>query len=290
MSERRPLVGVKLKSGLGNQMHQYAAGLALAERLDAELACDTSYYLRGRLDRPLGLRAFGLRWRACRVPPFRGPSRVLRALHLVSDPFEDAPMLDNRADFDAGFLSLQAPCALRGFFHSWRYFEGHEGAVRKAFNIDMLATPRIAALEAKIRAAPNPVAVHVRRGDYLRSPAAIDYFGPLGADYYRDARRALERRTGGTSYFLFTDDPPGALPVLADWKDLQPVTGFTALEELRLMALCRHFIIANSTYSWWGAWLGRAADKIVVAPRTWFGPAHPPTNIDDRLLPDWIRV
>ena len=271
-------------------MHLYAAGLALAERLGAELCCDTSFYRRYRPDRPLSLQAFGLAWTSCHVPPFRGLRKFASDLHLVHDPFRGAPILRSQVDFDPMFLRLEAPCSLSGYFQSWRYLEGHEAAVRAAFDTDKLVTPRIAPIEAEIRAAQNPVAVHVRRTDYVRSPEAISRFGRLDADHYRRAQRAIEARIDAPTYFLFTDDPQMALADLAGWEGLRLVTGFTALEDLRLMTLCRHFIIANSTFSWWGAWLGRASDKLVVAPAAWFGPAHPPINMDDKLPPEWIRV
>ncbi len=285
-------VGVKLSDGLGNQMFQYAAGLALAERLGAELVCDTGHYhYKDRGDRGLGLEAFGIELRIERVPPFKPLRHLAMALGLKHAPFRRAATFRHRENFDPAFLELTAPIALTGYFQSWRFFDGYESRMRQVFDTGRLATPRLASLTAEIAAARNPVAVHVRRGDYLKDAQSIAFFGVLGGNYYDAARHALEARVEAPTYFLFSDEIDRATTELRGWPGLRPVTGFTGPEDLRLMSLCRHFIIANSTFSWWGAWLGAAPDKQVVGPRQWFGPAYKhPVNINDRLPPDWLRV
>lgn len=295
-AQRARVVGVKISAGLGNQMFQYAAGLALAERLGAELICDIGHYRRHtRADRPLGLTAFGLQLQIGRIPPLAPLRHAMMVLGLNYRAFRRATVFQQRRGFEPAFDRLTAPVALSGYLQSWRYFEGHEASVRRAFDTSPLATAHSAALAAEIDAAQTPVAVHVRRGDYLKDEQSVARFGVLGTDYYQAARAALEARlpAGGKAptYFLFSDEIERATKELQDWPGLRPVAGFSGHEDLRLMSLCRHFIIANSTFSWWGAWLGAAPDKQVVGPRRWFGPAHPwPEDIEDRLLPDWIRV
>jgi len=189
-------------------------------------------------------------------------------------------------------LHLKAPCFLKGYFQSWRYFEGYEGEVRAAFDVDKLARgDASAAVEARIRAAAQPIAIHVRRGDFSDTPENAALRGPLGADYYRRARALIEDTVPNPTWFLFSDEPQKAIAELSDWPDLIPVTGMTMYEDFRLMALCRHFIIANSTFSWWAAWLGKAPDKTVVAPSKWFGPAHKhEVVVADLVPPDWRVV
>ena len=293
MSSTRPnLVGVSIYGGLGNQMFQYAAGLAVAERLGAKLVCDIRHYQRrDRGDRGLGLNEFGIELNVARVPPHKPGRRIAIALGLLSDPFRGAIPVDSREGFDPRSRELESPAALVGHYQSWRYLEGHEPAIRRAFDTRKLATPRTASLSAEIAAVRNPVAVHVRRGDYTATPKALATYETLRADYYFAARAELEALIDAPTYFLFSDDPAPAQEELAGWEGLRPVTGFTAYEDMHLMSSCKHFITANSTFSWWAAWLGTAPDKQVVGPRKWFGPGYPrPVDIDDRLPPGWIRV
>lgn len=291
-----PIVGVKMRDGLGNQMFIYAAARALADRLGGTLYCDTSRYaVTMRADRPLELAAFGIAWTEVQLPPYPlqgGMQRLASWLRLTEEPFRGVPSLHFDEGFDAAFNQIDGSCALFGHFQSWRYFAGHETVIRESFDIDRLATPRIAPIEAEIAAAELPVAVHIRRGDYTRSAKRIAKLGMLSRPYYDLARALLERVTGPSpTYFLFSDEPEVAAKELAGWSNLRPVSGFSALEEFRLMASCRHFIIANSTFSWWAAWLGRADDKQVLAPRQWFGPAfEKPVDPLDRLVPGWIGI
>lgn len=293
MSSIRPnLVGVALYGGLGNQLFQYAAGLAVAERLEAQLVCDIRHYQRlDRGDRRLGLNEFGISLNVARVPPYKRGRRIGISLGLLPDPFRGAVPVVAHEGFDPRSREVQSPAALVGHLQSWRYLEGHEPAIRRAFDTRKLATPQTAELSAEIAAARNPVAVHVRRGDYTATAEARAIYETLRSDYYFAAKAELEARVDAPTYFLFSDDPAPAQEELAGWQGLRPVTGFTAYEDMHLMSSCKHFITANSTFSWWAAWLGSAPDKQVVGPKKWFGPGYgKPVDIDDRLPPGWIRV
>jgi hypothetical protein len=290
----RPVVGIKIHAGLGNQMFKYAAALALAERLDADLVCDIRHYLHAdRGDRSLGLNAFGIELNSGWVPPYKPLRSLATQLHLVKTPFRGAERLHVEEGYDPRFHRIENSCVLSGYFQSWRYLTGHEDLVRRTFDVSRLASERTRDWEAAIGEAECPVAVHVRRGDYAASPANIDKFGLLRRDYY-DAGRAIIESVAGVgkaTYFLFSDDPGAAAAELAGWSRVQQVPGLTAHEELYLMTRCRHFIIANSTFSWWAAWLAQTPDKRVVAPARWFGPAYQyPYSINDRLPPDWLPV
>jgi hypothetical protein len=138
----------------------------------------------------------------------------------------------------------------------------------------------------------NSVSVHVRRGDYVSLASANAFHGTLSLDYYAKSAQLLrERLSGDLSFFVFSDDPewvksnlvlPGNTTYV-DWNGEG-----AAHEDLRLMSNCRHNIIANSSFSWWGAWLGENADKLVVAPKQWFTNGNP---VSEDLIPrSWIKV
>lgn len=287
------LVGLNLNGGLGNQLFQYAAGLALAEKFGAELRCDAYEYRKPGF-RALGLREFGVTWTECRTPRPRGALRAIGRWFGADfrNPFRRAAFFSEAyGRFDPTIEQLPMPCFLHGYFQSWRYFAGHEASVRRALDIGKIANDRTAPFEAAIRAARNPVAVHVRRGDYITNPGAAEIYSQLKADYYNRARQRLEESVSEPTFFLFSDEPATAAAELGDWPNLIPCGGLSAHEDLMLMALCDHFIIANSTFSWWGAWLGRSPEKRVVAPENWFNPAHAHmAELSDLYPAGWMMV
>ena len=281
----RNLVAVKLSGGLGNQMFTYAGGLALATRLGGELRFDLRSY-RQHGSRPLQLGAFRIA-----LPEYTPIWWKLQRLtrRMTNGRWRPGPeRLAEESDFEPGYFDLTLPCYIRGFFQSWRYFAGYETVVRAAFDTARLATPRTAEIERAIGAEECPVMVHVRRGDYHQAPTIATL---LGRAHYDAARSELEARGLKPKYFLFSDDLADAASLLSDWPNVTPVDGLDNLETLRVMSLCRHHIIANSSFSWWAAWLGAAPDKIVIAPKTWFGPDYErELDMDARIPPDWIRV
>lgn len=279
----RDLVGVPLSGGLGNQMFQYAAALSVAERTGGRPYLDLRYFLRPDA-RPFELGAFGIepsQW----VPTLWRLEDAARAVSGGS--WRPGPeRVHESSEFEPQVLAVSAPCYLRGFFQSERYFESIAPLVRRRFDTTPLATARTRPYETQIAAATNPVIVHVRRGDYGNGS-----FPLLGRDHYDRARAELERRVADPTYFLFSDDPGAATEMLSDWPRVVSVPGLTALEDFRLMSLGRHYIIANSTFSWWAAWLGAAPDKVVVAPSLWYGPEFGRAiDLDVRLPRAWIRV
>lgn len=143
-----------------------------------------------------------------------------------------------------------------------------------------------------IRGARNPVMVHVRRGDYASDPEVLARHGLLAKDYYESARTAVERRCSGQEYFVFSDDPAAARALLGNWPRVTFVSGLSELEDLALMVQCSNFIIANSSFSWWAAWLGASRDdQIVVAPTRWFRSGRESsTDTSDLIPPSWVRT
>jgi hypothetical protein len=135
------------------------------------------------------------------------------------------------------------------------------------------------------------VAVHVRRGDYITNPNNFASLGLCPLEYYEDANDFIEQHVKNPHFFIFTDDPEWArehMKFSGPTKVVDHNLGKADYEDLRLMTHCRHFIIANSSFSWWGAWLASNPDKIVIAPKTWFmTDSFPP---EDRIPGGWIRL
>jgi hypothetical protein len=304
------VITVSLIGGLGNQMFQYAAGKALAERHGVGLALDLSGF------KNYPLRSFLLD--QLRVPETDPTSisevsaenaphnftrslwkqRIDRILTRAGLP-KLAPSANHYREphfhYDPAFDRLGPQTSLFGYFQSERYFNSIAGALR-----DWLL-PRepfgVAAAEVlrRIERSQLPVSVHVRRGDYLK-PGTAEFHGILSEPYYRQAMDRIEAALGeGIDFFVFSDDPAAAEQVLnfVPKSRLNYVRGDPERpwEDMALMARCRHHVIANSSFSWWGAWLNCAHDKVVVAPRAWFAPAELGKRNTGDLYPlSWILV
>ncbi|MEY9590268.1 hypothetical protein ABIA06_002559 [Bradyrhizobium yuanmingense] len=282
---------MSLIGGLGNQMFQYAAGKALAERHGVDLVLDLSGFKNDKLrsfllDRmcvPEAGQRDSLNGSAEKLPNHFARSlwgqRIDRVLKMAGLPKLAAPVDSYREPhfhFDTAFDSLGSHISLFGYFQSERYFSSISESLREWFSPRESFGEAAARMLTLIERSPMPVSVHVRRGDYL-NPGTAEFHGILGEPYYREALDRLERAIGRKAeLFIFSDDPMSAEGVLAfvPASRLVHVCGDPdrPWEDMALMARCRHHVIANSSFSWWGAWLNRAPDKVVLAPRAWFAP------------------
>ncbi len=293
-------VTVHLMGGMANQMFQYAAGLALARRHAAELVLDTSWYRQDVPGRPFQLGHFGvgervvseplarprLRKWLSRHPALKATARVVGGGDLKVGWYRETSH-----HFDSAFFRLAPPCEIRGYFQSPLYFQGVEEDLRARFTNIPALSPEGARWAGVIRERPCSVAVHIRGGDYLTQGAGAA-LAPLPASYYGRTLRILGALLGRPlDVFVFTDDVDHARKVLPEGVRAEHVAtpADRPWEDLYLMSLCHHNIIANSSFSWWGAWLGTFSDKTVLAPRQWFTAATMrEKNICD-LYPDtWI--
>jgi hypothetical protein len=203
------------------------------------------------------------------------------------------PVVRERAfTFQPKVLGQRPPAYLDGYWQSEKYFGDVADVIRKDFTVKRAPSAANAAWLDRIGATVS-VSIHVRRGDYVTNADANKFHGTCGIDYYQRAVQMLSSRLGGRpEFFVFSDDPAWVRANLdlgshphhyVTNNDAQ-----TNYEDLRLMSSCRHHIIANSTFSWWGAWLNASPDKVVVAPRRWFRA----DEMDDRdLVPSgWVRA
>ncbi len=239
---------------LGNQMFQYAALLGAAARTGLPYAFDPD---SGDL-----ARAFLL-------SPAPRPSAVPSATYH-----------EPGFAFNPGVFAIEDGTDLRGYFQSERYFEHASDRIHREFTFRPEWLARAEELVAPLRGAGPLVAVGVRRGDYLRLPD----FHPVMPPSYTLRAMARFARHGASTFLVFSDDVPWCRENLAG----EGISVMPEAEEFVHMAtasLCDHFVIPNSTFAWWGAWLGANPAKRVIGPRRWFGPGYAHLDIRD-LLPD----
>lgn len=303
------MICVDIKGGLGNQMLQLAAGAALSRHRNTELVLDTSLYQLNahsarETARPLELAQFPAVRELRRLPLPPGAAALARRLPTLRRPLRDLLRRPDvlrlrgyryadcyRLPSVAPFFALADGSYVSGYFFSEQYFTPYADDVRRLLAFPPLRLAASRGLADRIAAVPA-VSVHVRRGDYT-GPAGRAFAGVCDLDYYRRALAAVGERVDDPHYFVFSDDIPWCranLPAPAGHVTFVDHTdAATALDDLQLMSRCRHHVIANSTFSWWGAWLDPQPDKLVVAPARWYAEYTGPS--EDLIVPaGWLRV
>jgi hypothetical protein len=288
------LIIVKLRGGLGNQMFRYAAGRALALRLKVNLMLDILSF-RNYPKRRYGLHQFNLDAAIARFGHIRLATRP-NALDRMYGKLSGQRWLYYREKaftFDADVLRLPNHTYLDGHWQSERYFIDASTSIQREFTLLNLDASEDAIWLDRIRRCCS-VSLHVRRGDYVREENVAVVHGTCPVDYYINASRIIANDVGvDPHFFIFSDEPAWAMNNLRlEWPHSFVVcsdhAGDRDAREFRLMTSCKHHIIANSTFSWWGAWLGSERSKIVIAPKRWFASSR----LDDRdLIPaSWRRI
>jgi len=203
-------------------------------------------------------------------------------------PFrKNSYILEKGFAFDPEVLKSPDDVYLEGYWQSEKYFASTEGLLRREFTIRQSLSGRNQEMAARI-AGCNTVSLHVRRGDYVSNPNASRVHGLCGADYYQAAVRRIAEIVPQPHLFVFSDDPEWAARNLHLDHPMTIVTGNDTqrdYEDLHLMSLCKHHIVANSSFSWWGAWLDTNPDKIVIVPARWFAREQHDTR--DLFPPAW---
>lgn len=295
-------VVIRLNGGLGNQMFQYAFAKATAREHGARLLVDRSLFDLPYIPERYRLDAFDL------GPTFTGPlenllTRMLlspklpkavrdAALTILSTDIVDEDELSalgatpgtgmGRAGFRRTFFV--------GYFQRFAAFAHMVDELRRDFHLPLPCAHMRQTLQAI--EATESVAVHVRRGDYAKIPLFRDTLGVLSARYYAGALALMRERVANPKFFVFTDDPDWVRRELisesGDVGVVEPNPETTDLTDMALMRACAHFIVANSTFSWWPAFLAERSGKTVVAPKPWF--IKDGLGFEARVPASWIAL
>lgn len=292
------MIVVKLIGGLGNQMFQYAAGKALAMHHNTELYLDVSGLLGSPNDactpRKFELGAFHIRAEIAgqaQLSQFDAEESVWVRKYKSMFPFwfKQVRLNESQSGFYSRFFKLPANTYLNGYWQTENYFLQNRQGLLADFTLKKTSEGYNQILE-QINSC-NSVSLHVRRGDYVTLAVANEFHGVLPLRYYKDAMSYLNTIQKQLVYFVFSDDIPWCRKNLNFLTEVRYVdggqSGLLPQEELVLMSRCKHHIIANSSFSWWGAWLNRQHDTTVIAPVKWFNKLQQPKD----LIPKrWIRL
>lgn len=273
------MIVVKLIGGLGNQMFQYAAARALALEKKQALQININSY------KSYKIQNYSLNHFDIQASVYKKPNKVIAKLkHLF---LSTTYYLENEFQFNPDFFSLKGrSILLEGFFQSEKYFLKYRKVLLDDFqivsNLKSITKETITRMSQE-----NSVSIHVRRGDYLQH----EIHNTDKTIYYEQAIERIKSSINNPVFYLFSDD--------MNWvKENFHINGnvhyidfnddATNYEDMKLMSSCKHNIIANSSFSWWSAWLNTNPDKIVIAPKKWFNSEE--RNYSDVIPTAWIKL
>ncbi|MDD1606886.1 MAG: alpha-1,2-fucosyltransferase [Methylococcaceae bacterium] len=287
-----------LIGGLGNQMFQYAAGRALSLQRKQPLLLDVSGFANYELHHGFELqRVF-----ACPIV-IASTKDVQKVLGWQANPLIKRRLtnprwtllrgnnfvVESHFQYWAGIQQVPPSVYLQGYWQSEKYFQELAAIVRADFTFKLPLNLKNAEFSQKISQV-NAVSLHIRRGDYVQNPVTLATHGLCTLAYYQAAIQAIADSVAEPYFFIFSDDMAWVkanLKISLPCQYIDHNQGMESYNDMRLMSLCQHHIIANSSFSWWGAWLNPSINKIVIAPKQWFADDK---NTSDLLPQSWLTL
>lgn len=284
------MIIVHIFGGLGNQLFQYAAGRTIAQKYQQNLKLDVSAFKEYDL-RDFDLAQLNTHFDIARqdeIELLRPSSNVAKACQYLKPKKNRTYHREHFFHYDKSFEKIGPDVYLKGYFQSEKYFAPAANTISQEFRIKPELLTKLGEIANSIKNT-NSVSVHIRRGDY-KNTTILALHGILDIPYYQQAIAILLRQHPDAVFYFFSDDiewvkenfnMPGAVFV-------SRYHSHTHFEDLHLMSLCKHNIIANSSFSWWGAWLNNNPGKMVIGPKKWFNEG--PKDTFDVLPANWIKV
>ncbi|MFA6357078.1 MAG: alpha-1,2-fucosyltransferase [Candidatus Omnitrophota bacterium] len=269
------MIIVRLIGGLGNQLFQYAAARQLSKIHQTGLKIDISGFKEYKNHR-YSLTHFSI------IEDYISKEETFGIEEIKAKYFH----------FDPEFREIPDNIILTGYWQTEKYFIGISEIIRDEFTVKYPLKDKDLEISRLIKDS-NSVSMHIRRCDYLPGTFKDQIFDCLSPDYYINAVKRLSEEESNLVFFIFSDDP--------EWsKDnikleypcifVEHNTADTNYEDLRLMSLCKHSIIANSSFGWWGAWLNKNQNKKVYAPKRWFNSNVRNLDPKDIIPSAWIKI
>ena len=294
------MIIVQLSGGLGNQLFQYATAKALSLKNNTDLHLDISSFYREEIHELEVPRDFelvnfeGVNEPLIKHDPFDSieqyPFLKKKFFNKLTIPHKRNIYKDLHFKFDKNLFNLNSNVFIKGGWQSEKYFSAYKTELRKVLILKENLYSNVSEFGSNL-CKENSVSVHIRRGDFLRKKIILEWHGVLTTDYYKQALNMLKEKHGSLNIYYFSDDPEWVKNYLLPLFPGQIVSGNisqTHYEDLYLMSQCKHNIIANSSFSWWAAWINSNQNKTVIAPLKWFDKANLDTK--DLIPDDWIRI
>ena len=292
---------VQTIGGLGNQLFQYAFARAVSYKLKTDFFLNWvpfgTKYFKGH---EYSLQHFNIKVRMAKSYSFGGFVWIKKHHRLFNAIYEHLRLRrflfpfyyqEKSFAFDPDVFSRKGNTYFDGFWQTEKYFKDIGDELRKEISLIKPLSEYSQIVSEEIKAT-NAVSLHVRRADLVFDPEMNAFHGICSLDYYKKAVAYVTDQITSPHFFIFSDDYEWAVE---NFKFLQhPYTCIKNgadknYEDITLMSKCKHHIIANSSFSWWGAWLNPSAEKIVIAPKRWFANA-PKADIKDLIPDNWIKI
>ena len=297
------MICIQLNGGLGNQMFQYALGRSLAIVNNCDLLLDTSIlskktHSKVQIARDFELEIFNIVAKTATKNELKGHKpfffKVLNTL-IYRFGFPGITLsnyyVEQQFSFDKKVLNVAKNCFLSGYWQSPLYFESLASIILEDFKFPIIEDSLNLSVLTNMKQS-NSVSIHLRRGDFL-NVKTHSIHGTCSIDYYQRSILHIEKNVINPVFFIFSDDINWAkenLKVPMNSYFVSGNTGEKSYIDMQLMSNCNHNIIANSSFSWWGAWLNSNPNKIVIAPKKWFSDEKMNAQTDDLIPAEWIRM
>lgn len=295
------MVIVELKGGLGNQMFQYAVAKIIATKHNSKVLLDTSFYYDRRKNKNVTPRSFELDVfqnnyiiaSKEQLQRFKEIPKYLQIRKLLGIKYVKR-IIEKQYTFDSSVMKAYPPVYLKGYFQSYKYLLGSERLILETFRFKEYSLRKKNVLIKEGLQNKNSVAIHVRRGDYISNPKTSRFHGNLTLDYYFKAIDIINSKVDDAHLYFFSDDIEWVKEAFKKVDNssffIEGNEGVWAWQDMCLMSHCNHNIIANSSFSWWGAWLNNNTEKIVIAPNKWIVSSEMGDLVSDRIPEDWIII
>lgn len=296
-------ITIHLVGGLGNQMFQYAFGTALAQHYQTNLLLDDSWYARlpaADTARQMDLMCLKIS-NTQFIPPQKEAFSFIKSTRLkklLQSFLPNGPVVHREKKgffFDPAVFTLNSANTqnhfFTGYWQAFNYIEAIRTQLQAEFQPRAGLNQHYQYYRSLMQSGPAAM-VHVRRGDYIHLPAAAQFHGALSLHYYLAGMRLILEREPTTHFFLFSDDLPWCIENFPQEFKITYIerseAADSAAQEIDLMTYCQHFIIANSSFSWWGAWLRKNVDGLVISPNRWI--ADTTLDLSDLLPANWKKL
>lgn len=290
-----------MEGGLGNQMFQYSFASILAIKNNASVLLDLNFF--DEREKKLGFtpRNFELTvFNNSYVKASKSDLLLFEKMSFMNKAKRKLglhyPKIYNEPSFDfqTDALSLKSPVYLKGCFQSYKNFVGYECFIGQLFSFPVDTLDEINKdLLIQIKSV-NTIAIHIRRGDYVSDKITAEYHGSCSLDYYLEAIKLMSSKNKDFTLVFFSDDSHWVKEQFSDLPYAKIVVdcneGKDSWKDMLLMSSCHHNIIANSSFSWWAAWLNVNPEKVIIAPKQWFVETDLEKSTKDLIPSEWIRL
>jgi hypothetical protein len=299
------MIITRLSGGMGNQMFQYAIGKSIAAANKTKLLLDTHYYNLGiEKNRSYKLGHFQVTDPIAIVDDFKtigipnpakqdALSKFLWKTYRLYEKLKPAVkrkiILEDDFTFNTAVLAHKGDCYLSGVWQSEKYFTSIKEELQEVFTLkEPMGTEGIKWSNSIQNS--ESVSIHIRRGDYITNTKTNQFHGTCSPAYYEKAVATIIAKVQNPTFFIFSDDIEWAkknftIPYPTNYVSNPNIPDF---EELIIMSNAKHNIVANSSFSWWAAWLNKNTSKVVISPQKWFGGSN--TDTSDLIPDSWIKV